>query len=70
MIELKLISASIVVSTLACAAAADDAAAPHARPKFDQVVKIEFPKEGYTYTLAEAAKGIKIEYKIIVAQDY
>jgi hypothetical protein len=35
----------------------------------DKVVKIEFPKDGYTYTLAEAAKGIKIPYTIRVAED-
>lgn len=38
-------------------------------PKFNDVVKIEFPKDGYAYTLTEAAKGISIEYKIIVEQD-
>src|SRR5262245_54043978 len=40
------------------------------RPKFEEVVKIEFPKEGYTFTLADAAKGVKIAYKVIVEQDY
>lgn len=39
------------------------------RRLFDEIVKIEFPKNGYRYTLAQAAKGIKIEYKIVVEQD-
>jgi len=42
---------------------------PKAESKFDKVVKIEFPKDGYTFTLAEAAKGIKIEYQIVVEED-
>ena len=48
----------------------EDPAARQARPKFDELVKIEFPKDGYTFTLAEAGKGIKIQYKIIVERDY
>lgn len=39
------------------------------KPKIEDVVKIEFLKKEYTYTVAEAAKGIKIPYKIIVEQD-
>jgi len=27
------------------------------RSKIEEIVKIEFPKEGYSFTLAEAAKG-------------
>lgn len=38
--------------------------------KFEDAVKIEFPKDGYTFTLAEAAKGVKLEYKVIVARDH
>jgi hypothetical protein len=40
------------------------------RPKLEDVVKIEFAAEGYTFTLAEAARGVKIAYKVIVSQDY
>jgi hypothetical protein len=43
--------------------------ARQASVKVEEVVKIEFPKEGYTFTLAEAAKGVKISYKVIVEQD-
>src|SRR5262249_4920721 len=50
--------------------APEPVAARQAVPKFEDVVKIEFPNDGYTYTLAEAAKGVKIQYKIVVAQDY
>ncbi|MCE9562104.1 MAG: hypothetical protein K8U57_08620 [Planctomycetes bacterium] len=54
----------------ACLGSAQDKPAPpKAESKFDKAVKIEFPKDGYTFTLAEAAKGIKIEYKIIVEED-
>ena len=38
--------------------------------EFNKVVKITFPKDGYTSTLAEAAKGIKLEYKVVVEEDY
>src|SRR5262245_55241157 len=44
-------------------------AAPEAKPKLADVVKIEFPKGGYTFTLAEAARGVKPKYKIIVTKD-
>jgi hypothetical protein len=64
---LKQLPALAVLPILAWISAAPDAAARQARP---DVVKIEFPKDGYSYTLAEAAKGIKIQYKIIVEQDY
>jgi hypothetical protein len=36
---------------------------------FKKVVKIAFPKDGYTFTLAEAAKGIKLEYTIVVEDE-
>lgn len=36
---------------------------------FAKAVKIEFPKDGYTFTVAEAAKGVKFEYKIVVSED-
>lgn len=42
---------------------------PKGASKFDDVVKIEFPKDGYSFTLDEAAKGVKLEYKIIVESD-
>jgi hypothetical protein len=35
-----------------------------------KVVKIMFPKDGDTFTLAAAAKGVKLEYKIVVQEDY
>jgi unsaturated rhamnogalacturonyl hydrolase len=41
-----------------------------ALPKLDEVVKLELPAEGYSFTLAEVAKGITIPYTITVAQDY
>jgi hypothetical protein len=41
-----------------------------ALPKFDEVVKVEFPAGGYAYTLAEVARGVKIPYRIVVARDY
>lgn len=40
-----------------------------ARPIMDEFVQIEFPKDGYRYDLANVAKGIKIEYKVIVKKD-
>jgi len=49
------------------------ACAPHAsgaEVKLAEVVKFEFPKDGYAFTLAEAAQGVKLEYKITVAQDF
>src|SRR6516162_6025626 len=66
----KLMPATTFVLSLAWTwAAGQGAAAPRVRPKLDGIVKIEFPKDGYTFTLAEAAKGIKIEYKILVEED-
>jgi hypothetical protein len=44
-------------------------AARGADVKLADVVKIEFPKGGYTFTCAEAAKGIKLKYKIVVTKD-
>ena len=35
--------------------------------EFTQVVSIEFPKGGYSFTLKEAAKGIKLPYEFVVA---
>ena len=68
---LKLMPAAVFVLGLAWTAAApEDATAQQARAKLDEVVKIEFPKDGWTFTLAQAAKGIKIEYKIIVEEEY
>lgn len=43
--------------------------ADKARLIVDEIVQIEFPKGGYSYTLAEVAKGIKIEYKVVVKKD-
>jgi hypothetical protein len=58
--------ASITLLVLACgfAARADEPA-----KEFAKAVKIEFPKDGYTLTRADAAKGAKLEYKIVVAED-
>lgn len=39
------------------------------RPLLDELVKVEFPEKGYEYTLAQVAKGIKIEYKIVIDED-
>jgi hypothetical protein len=62
--------ASILSAAALLLSLAPAPAARQGRPKFEDVVKIEFPKDGYSYTLAEAAKGVKLAYKIIVAQDY
>ncbi len=37
--------------------------------KIEDVIHIEFPQKEYVFTTAEAAKGIKIEYRIIVDED-
>lgn len=42
---------------------------PPAKTKLDDAVTIEFPKDGYAFTLAEAAKGVKFDYKIVVSED-
>lgn len=34
-----------------------------------KVVAITFPKDGYTFTLAEAAKGIKLDYEIAILKE-
>lgn len=52
----------------AWAAPAQEKGAP-AGGKLADVVRIEFPKDGYSLTLAEAAKGVKLSYKIIVGRD-
>lgn len=38
-------------------------------PKLGDVVKLEFPEGGYTFTLAEAAQGVKLAYKVVVSAD-
>jgi hypothetical protein len=38
-------------------------------PEFKKAVRIVFPEGGYAYTLAEAARGVKIEYTIVVEGD-
>src|SRR5262249_20690029 len=64
-------SATAAILGAACwSSAREDTVVPKAGAKFDEVVKMEFPKDGYPFTLAEAAKGIKISYKITIAQDY
>src|SRR5262245_56159583 len=64
----RLCVTTLILSPMwACAASQD---VTKSSPKLDDIVKIEFPKDGYTFTLAEAAKGIKIQYKIIVVKDY
>jgi hypothetical protein len=58
--------ACVAVLAVACgfSARADEPA-----KEFAKTVKIEFPKDGYTFTLAEAAKGVKLEYKIVVSEE-
>lgn len=58
--------ASVAVLALVCGLSAlgDEPA-----KEFAKAVKIEFPKDGYTFTVAEAAKGVKVEYKIVVSED-
>ncbi len=61
---------STLVLSFACLGSAQEKPAPpKVESKLDKVVKVEFPKDGYTFTLAEAAKGIKIEYQIVVEED-
>jgi hypothetical protein len=57
-------AATALLLSLPWAAPAQD------KRKFEDGVKVEFPKDGYTFTLAEAAKGVKIEYTVVVEQDY
>src|SRR4051812_35575206 len=62
------LSATAVLGLVAgWAAPADDKPAP---PRFEDVVKIEFPEGGYTFTQDQLAKGVKIEYTIRVGQDF
>lgn len=58
--------ASIALLALACgfSARADEPA-----KEFAKAVKIEFPKDGYAFTVAEVAKGVKFGYKIVVSED-
>lgn len=53
----------------ALTAPAQDSKKPDAGARLNEVVKFEFPNDGYTFTLAEAAKKIKIEYKIVIERD-
>lgn len=48
----------------------EEARARQPRPRFEDIVKIEFPKDGYSFTLAEVARGVKLPYKIVIAEDY
>jgi hypothetical protein len=64
------IAVTALAVSLLWAATTEEAVGRAGQPKLDEVVKIEFPEGGYSYTLAEAAKGIKLSYKVIVAQDY
>jgi hypothetical protein len=34
------------------------------------VVKIQFPEKGYAFTTAEAARGVKLTYRIVVSEDF
>jgi hypothetical protein len=59
---------------LACAAlllilGSHQAASRGPVPKLENLIKIEFPASGYKFTRAEAARGIKITYKIVVGRD-
>ena len=40
------------------------------KPRFDEIVTIEFPRDGYSCTLADAANGITLQYDVVVAQDF
>lgn len=35
----------------------------------NRAVRIDFPKDGYTFTLAEVAKGVRIRYQVVVDHD-
>jgi len=37
--------------------------------KIEGAIRIEFPVKEYMFTTAEAAKGVKIEYRVVVDQD-
>jgi hypothetical protein len=66
---IKCLVSPVAVLGMVCTSAATGAD-DQPRPKLEDVVKVEFPKDGYSFTLAEAAKGAKIPYKIVVTQDY
>ncbi len=55
---------------LVCLSTGDNVAAQQPRPKIEDVIAIEFPKDGYTFTLAEVAKGVQFPYRIVIKQDY
>jgi hypothetical protein len=59
----------VLIALLTSIAIGGPAIAQKQPPKLNEVVKIEFPKHGYTLTLAEAAKGVKLSYKIVVERD-
>jgi hypothetical protein len=71
MTSVKLTLGLALVLGLVCTSRArEDGGKEQARPKLEDVVQIEFPKDGYSFTLAEAAKGVQLPYKIVVGQDY
>lgn len=43
--------------------------ASKAAAKIEDFVTVEFDKKEYTFTLAEAAKGVKLHYTVVVKQD-
>jgi hypothetical protein len=72
-IALRSAAAVIVFSfTLSgCSKQTPDAAAPE-RPNdgtVESIISIKFSKKAYTFTLAEVAKGIRIDYTISIKQD-
>lgn len=57
-------SVALLALACGCTVRADEPA-----KEFAKAVKIEFPKDGYAFTVAEVAKGAKLEYKIVVSED-
>lgn len=59
----------LLAIVLGASAPAQDAPPMPGLTKLDDVVKIEFPKDGYVFTRAEAARTVKIEYKVVLERD-
>lgn len=40
------------------------------RERIEDLVSIQFPKDEYVFTLAEVAKGVRFEYRVVVRRDF
>jgi len=68
-VTLPTVTAALMGVVWASPAREKDADPPRAAREFADAVKIEFPEGGYAFTPAEAARGITVRYKIVVARD-